>query len=128
MSNRTLKLKLWQANPKCHWCDRITTPTNVKHIKGKPDPLMATIDHVISRFSPMRWVRAKPDEKRKVLACVECNQRRQQEETAKLSREELVKRGQGFCLNPRGKPRLIDTYDSLDQVLDKLREYGIIIT
>jgi len=127
MSNRTLKLKLWQEDPKCHWCGRITIPTNVKHIKGQPDPLMATIDHVISRFSPMRWVRAKPDEKRKVLACVECNQRRQQEETAKLSYEELVQRGQGFCLNPRGKPRLSDTYDSLDQVLDKLREHGIIL-
>jgi hypothetical protein len=86
---------------------------------------MATIDHVISRYSPLRWVRAKPNEKRKVLACCECNQRRQQEETAKLPKEEISRRGQGFCLNPRGK--LHGTHDSLEQVLDKLKENGIIL-
>ena len=128
MSNRNLKVKLWHDNPNCHWCGKPTILTNVQHIKGQPDPMMATIDHIISRYSPLRWVKAKPGEMRKVLACFECNARRSAEETAKLSKEELYRRGQGFCLNPRGKPRLDRTHDSLDQVLDKLKSCGIIIS
>lgn len=127
MSNRALKVKLWNENPNCHWCGRLTTLTNVQHIKGMPDMLMATVDHIVSRYSPYRWVKAKPQEKRKVLACYECNARRSAEETAQLSKEELYRRGQGFCLNPTGKPRLTQTYDSLDEVLDKLKDCGIIV-
>jgi len=96
MSNRQFKIKLWQQNPKCHWCGRVTKLLNIPEIKGPADPLLATLDHVKSRLSLDRFVKTKNGENRKVLACYECNSKRAAEETKKLSKEELIKRGQGF--------------------------------
>ena len=123
MSNREFKLKLWQADKRCYWCRRETKLINVTEIQGPADPLMATIDHLVSRYSPQRWVKR---DKTKVLACYECNARRGMEETKKLSKEELVKRGQGFSLNPRGKPIIVEACESLDEVLDKMKNNGIV--
>ena len=122
MSNRQFKLKLWQTDPRCHWCRRTTKLLNIPEIQGEADPLMATIDHLVSRYHPQRWVHR---DQTKVLSCYECNSKRAIEETKKLSREELVHRGQGFSLNPRGKPIFVESLDSLDAVLDKMKEHGI---
>lgn len=122
MSNRDIKLKLYQADPQCHWCKRVTVLTNDPEIRGEPDPLMATIDHLVSRYHPERWVRR---DMTKVLACYECNARRAREETEALSREELVRRSQGFSLNPRGKPIFIEALDTIDDVLDRMKKHGI---
>lgn len=123
MSNREFKLKLWQNDPRCHWCKRETKLINVPELEGPADPLMATIDHLISRYNPERWVRR---DQTKVLSCYECNENRARQETLALSKEELVKRGQGFSLNPRGKPIFVQALDSLDAVLDKMKKNGII--
>ena len=90
---------------------------------------MATIDHIVSRYSPLRWVKKQPDEVRKVLACFECNNRRAAEEMARLSREELFKRGQGFALNKSsdGRPIFVSSVKTVDEVLDKLKEHGIVV-
>ena len=64
---------------------------------------MATVDHLYSKYNPLRWIKPKPNETRRVLACSDCNQRRQQKETQSLSYDELLKRGYGYCLNPKGK-------------------------
>jgi hypothetical protein len=117
MSNRSLKIQLHAEDPKCHWCQRETTLTNIKHIKGKPDPLMATIDHVISRLDPRRWVKRQEGEVRKVLACFECNNNRSQAEVASLSKEELYIRGQGFALNPKGNPRIEKPMATVEDVV-----------
>ena len=122
MSNRLFKLKLWQNDPRCHWCRRTTKLLNIPEIKGEADPLMATIDHLVSRYDPKRWVQR---DQTKVLSCYECNSKRAIEETKKLSREELVHRGQGFSLNPRGKPIFVESMPSLDDVLNKMKEHGI---
>ena len=122
MSNRDIKLKLHQADPRCHWCKRITILTNIPEIRGEPDPLMATIDHLVSRYHPERWVRRNMT---KVLACYECNARRSREETESLSQAELARRGQGFSLNPRGKPIFIEALDNIDAVLDRMKMHGI---
>jgi len=107
MSNRSLKLELWQADPRCHWCHRVTVLTDIKRIEGRADPLMATIDHVVSRIYPHRWVKKRKGQRRKVLSCYECNHKRSVQETLSLSRSEVVKRSKGFSLNPRGKPKII---------------------
>lgn len=83
---------------------------------------MATVDHLVSRYHPERWVKRDTT---KVLACYECNARRAQEETASLPRTEILRRSQGFSLNKRGKPLFTFTLDTLGEVLDKLRENGI---
>lgn len=86
---------------------------------------MATVDHLISRYNPERWVRAKTNERRKVLACYECNQRRSEEETKKLHPIELQKRGQGYSLNPRRKPVVESGVASKEEFFAKLQERGI---
>ena len=110
-SHRKLKLRLHSTNPKCHWCKRVTKlncPLN--------DPLMATIDHIISRYNLARWRTKKPKEVRKVLSCYECNQNRSIRETLSLSRAEILNRSRGFSLSPRGKPTIKKTLPTLKEV------------
>jgi len=116
MSNRSLKLELWQANPRCHWCRRVTVLTDIPRIQGRANPLMATIDHLTSRLNIGRWCRKKKGQRRKVLSCYECNHRRSVKETLALSRAEIVKRSQGYSLNPRGKPNIIKTLPTIKEV------------
>ena len=78
---------------------------------------MATIDHVISRLDPRRWVRKQAGELRKVLACFECNAKRSSTEVQSLSKEELYLRGQGFSLNPKGKPLFKKPVETVEEVL-----------
>lgn len=127
MSNRLRKESLFNQNPNCHWCGRLTVLTNIAEIKGTPNPLMATIDHVISRFNPERWVKRKPGQVRKVLACFECNNRRSTEEQALKTTEEIKNRSEGFSLNPRGKPHIINTFQTVEEVLDTLKNKGIVV-
>ena len=119
MSNRTLKLELWQKDNKCHWCKRVTKlicEANLRHV----DPLMATIDHVVSRYHVHRWVKKKHKGRRKVLACYECNHRRSVQETLGLSRAEVLQRSRGFSLSPRGKPKIIKPVKNVREALAKL--------
>lgn len=88
-------------------------------------PIAATIDHLYSKLDLRRWVKRKPGEVKKVLACYACNQRRSIEETARLSKEEIFMRSQGFSLNPTGKPHIIKTLDSLEEVALILKEKGV---
>ena len=120
MSNRTLKLELHKNDPRCHWCKRITKLICQPFIRGEPDPLMATIDHVVSRYSPYRYVRKKKGQRRKVLACYQCNHSRSVQETLCLSRAEILERSNGFSLSPRGKPKIIKTLPNIAAVLARL--------
>ena len=127
MSNRNLKLLLHAQNPQCHWCKRTTKLTNDANMRGHPDPLMATIDHVISRYSPKRWVKQQEGETRKVLACYECNHARSVAETSSLSRAEILRRSQGFNLNPKGKPVIVKPLETVEEVLARMGERGILL-
>jgi len=120
MSNRTLKLELHKKDPRCHWCKRITKLICQPFIRGHADPLMATIDHVVSRYNPHRWVKKKKNHRRKVLACYECNHSRSVQETLCLSRSEVLERSKGFSLSPRGKPKIIKPLATVSAVLAKL--------
>ncbi len=86
---------------------------------------MATIDHLVSRYNPERWVKAKPGENRKVLACFQCNNERASEETKKLHPLELYRRGQGYSLNPRGNPVAPGSVDSKEELFALLEARGI---
>lgn len=127
MSHRKIKLKLFNENPNCHWCGELTVLTNEPSLnKSNINPKMATVDHIISRLHVERWVKRGPDERRKVLACYECNQRRAMEEESKLSKEELMRRCHGFALNkaPDGKTIIQSTMDSVETVIDTLKKFG----
>lgn len=123
MSNRKLKEKLWHSNPNCHWCGKPTRLLHIPEIKGRAPEDLATIDHLISRYYPERWVRR---DLTKVLACYKCNTERATKETKSLPKAELVRRGQGFSLNPRGKPIFVESLESIDAVLDKMAKHGIV--
>jgi hypothetical protein len=118
MSNRAFKVQLWEKDSKCHWCH---IPTQLTYCPNGIIPSDgATVDHLYSRFDVRRWVKRKPGERHKVLACYACNQRRSIEETERLSKEEILMRSQGFSLNPIGKPHIIHPFDTLEEVLAHL--------
>lgn len=116
MSNHKLKVQLFNEDPRCHWCKRVTKLICEKALTGEADPLMATIDHVVSRYHLHRWVKRKAGQKRKVLACYECNHNRSIQETLCLSRAEVLRRSKGFSLSPRGKPKIIKPVDTVHEV------------
>lgn len=118
MSNRTLKLKLFQENDRCYYCGCKMILTNIKNIPSGQSlpPNSATIDHVVSRYSPYRFVKRKKGQKRKVLACYKCNHDRSTLETLALSRFEILERSRGFSLNPRGKPKIIKPLPTIREV------------
>jgi hypothetical protein len=118
MSNRWLKLKLYKENPLCYYCGRLMILTNIKTIpSGQTLPAnAATIEHLRSRYSPYRWIKKKRGERRKVLACYECNHNRSIQETLSLSRKEILERSKGFSLSPRGKPKIIKPLKTLNEV------------
>ena len=92
------------------------------------DPLMATIDHVVSRYCISRWILKKKGQKRKVLACYECNHKRSVQETLGLSRAEILKRSKGFSFSPRGKPKIIKPVENVQSALELLNSLGKIQT
>ena len=116
MSNHKLKVQLYQEDKRCHWCKRETILICDKALKGNAHPLMATIDHMVSRYHPHRWVKKESNQKRKVLSCYQCNHERSIKETLCLSRAEILQRSKGFSLSPRGKPKIIKPLDSIREV------------
>lgn len=113
-SNREVKLRLFAENPYCYYCDclMVLTPPDARTL---PDNA-ATIEHRISRYNPARWRKKRKNERRRVLACYKCNQERSNLETLCLSREEVLKRSQGWSLSPRGNPKIIQPLDNIIQV------------
>jgi 5-methylcytosine-specific restriction endonuclease McrA len=76
---RGVRRRLYDRDPHCHWCGRLTVfgpPRN--HVTTPGD--LGTIDHLRPRYHPGRneWLEA--GERRRVLACFECNQRRNDED------------------------------------------------
>lgn len=65
-----------RQNGRCHWCKGRMVLTLRVHIKH-PEPRLATFEHLDDRFSPERG--QHNGERRVVLACLECNQRRGRE-------------------------------------------------
>jgi len=121
MSNHSLKVRLFAEDPRCHWCKQVTKLICEKSLVGNADPLMATIDHVVSRYHLHRWVKRKHGQKRKVLACYQCNQNRSIQETLCLSRAEILQRSKGFSLSPKGNPKFAKPLDNLHEVKKVLK-------
>jgi hypothetical protein len=99
--------------------------TNIPCLRGEPNPLMCTVDHIVSRISPRRWVKKKKGQRRKVLACYACNHARSVQETICLSRAEILQRSKGFSLSPRGKPKIIKPVKNVKEALEKLNGFNL---
>jgi hypothetical protein len=83
-------LKMWNENPHCHWCGRMTTLEG--RDENKLNPETATLDHLYSRLDPRRKEVNRTMEKRRLLACYECNQRRCHEEITASNTEKERRR------------------------------------
>ena len=72
VSNRTIKLRLYEANPHCYYCGQKMIMTNIQNIpKGQSLPdNAATLEHLVTRYSVFRWKRKQKKEQRKVLLVI----------------------------------------------------------
>lgn len=79
---RVQRERMWRRNPHCHYCG---VKTVLPDANGKSPRAMneATIDHLRPRHHPARLEPANGDVRR-VLACWECNNKRDQWETSLL--------------------------------------------
>src|SRR5688572_27785009 len=83
-------LQMWNENPHCHWCGKFTTLEG--RTENKLTSETATLDHLYSRLDPRRKEINRTMEKRRLLACYECNQRRCREEMDAVKAEREKRR------------------------------------
>lgn len=82
---RSQRERMWRNDPRCHWCGcrTVLPPAGAgSHRKNIPTN-EATIDHLDSRLSPDRG--KFNGCYRRVLACLRCNNRRNDEEQGWLA-------------------------------------------
>lgn len=91
MSNRELRLQLWNENPHCYWCGKETLliDLNNKRVKKQQWKDAATLDHLYTKYE---LDKRKSEGNPIVLACQECNHRRGAESTKAQPIEELWRR------------------------------------
>lgn len=87
---RNRMLRLWHADPCCHWCRRLTVlvfrPEGIGMRQVPRADNEATIDHLNDRYSGRPQIHGV---ELTVLACHRCNQKRADEATAAIPIEEL---------------------------------------
>ena len=117
-SLKAVRDRLWKKNPHCRYCGVVTIlPQHV--IKGRdglhrlrhfPDN-MATIDHLRSRLDPERGNHI-PSERRYILSCNKCNNKRGKKEVSELDLEKLWKQSKRFpiAMSPSQIDFFRDTY------------------
>src|SRR5882757_9421759 len=83
-------LRLYKMQDRlCHWC-KCQMSLAVPKLHESPRKDLATIDHLDSRYNPLRG--SFKGQLRHVAACWECNQKRCDEETKALPIQELRRR------------------------------------
>ena len=65
--------------PICFWCECVVVKYPLKNRESLPDNY-ATVDHLYSRWNPLRQTLGEPGEKRLVLSCHKCNWTRGEKE------------------------------------------------
>jgi hypothetical protein len=85
---------------------------------------MATIDHLYSKFNPLRWVQKTDDQLTKVLSCYDCNNTRARLEESMIPRKERQLRGnKGIKFNH--KKLFAKTCNDYTEVIEKLKKAGL---
>lgn len=75
--NKSKREQLMKEDPHCFWCG-IEVTNEWPEGRIKPPANLATLDHVYDKWMPKEREEAwkNGDDKRRVLACYRCNQRR----------------------------------------------------
>lgn len=121
-ANKEMRRKRWEKNPHCYWCG-IPTIWYDRNGGKQPDNA-ATLDHIRSRYVPMR---AQQDGQWKngiiVLACHKCNQDRCTQEQLFLAQENpsLLHKKSG---SPPSHKRLRSLQSKLSTGIAKFIEKG----
>ena len=117
---RERKLRLFESNPHCYYCGKLTTIDIPKDGEKNPDN-MATIDHIYSKFDVRRYEPSYKDcSVKTVLSCRKCNDSRAHLEEQQIPLQERQLRGFGLF-----NTRWINGFKSLDY--KKVLETGSIV-
>jgi 5-methylcytosine-specific restriction endonuclease McrA len=96
MKTAKRKAALFARDPHCHWCGKLTVLIPASPGRRRFYENEATVDHLYPRFNPARHIPRPPGEQRTVLACRECNDRRNVEAERALPAGELQRRARNF--------------------------------
>lgn len=89
---RKQRERLWRTNPHCYYCGNLTElPPHMQHLKNQKDHY-ATIEHIYSKYNPLRRTPNTTMEQRHVLACYKCNQEKARQDELAVGIEELRRR------------------------------------
>ena len=121
MSNRIKRQRrrLYEQNPYCHWCQRKLQL--IEKPGGKLPDDAATIDHLRSRYDPLRQVPATRNECRRVLACFRCNFERGRKEILENHNLQVNKSGSIEIYNRT----YLERKKYLKELEQRIEKYGI---
>ena len=100
---KKIRTKLWDENPRCYYCNRITTlPTDIPNLEfmqnnGETPDYMATVEHLYTRYDAERFEDGGED--KCVLACYKCNHEEEIKRTKLVPKEELHQRSKRYPLS-----------------------------
>src|SRR5258708_7898808 len=104
---RQRNLLMKEQDGLCFWCGVEMTPTLPARKHGDPEyPLtMCTLDHMYDRLDPRRLhSKARPNERRRVAACLKCNLKRQLCGSAKWRKKPYAERRPHSGVTPNSEP------------------------
>lgn len=112
--------RLWKKNPHCHWCGVLTIDYRDRkhHHYGNE----ATLDHMYSRYSPLRGKRTYVN----VLACYKCNNQRCQKEQRELDRSVLWAKSDSIPVRELGINSLISVRNVLLRKIKRAKLQSLI--
>ena len=67
-----IRRRLWESNPHCIWCKQPTIWWTPSDGGNMPDNA-ATIEHLLSRFNPIRYLLPRYPKDLMAIACNRCN-------------------------------------------------------
>jgi hypothetical protein len=99
-----LRKRLYNQNPNCPFCGiKMILPEDVElKTKTYPDNL-CTIEHIYSKFNPLRQTPNTNGERRRIVCCKKCNMIRGREEELSLGVEGLQRHAQQKRLKRKSK-------------------------
>lgn len=97
-SYKKRRINLWKQNPHCHWCGCVTIlPDDILKDDHERIPYtenMATVDHLYTRLTGLRYTMPSINGCNTVLACNKCNNDRNRVEEKMIGIEELRRRAE----------------------------------
>lgn len=123
--NRSYRQKLWDDNPRCHWCGCVTTIPD-RHARSYKDfkPNDATLDHMFSKLDARRGT-TPAGTRCNVLACRKCNNDRARATELAQPKSVLHARSASFPLKNYTIEQLLEIESKLLKKLDRKKQKSL---